>query len=232
VIAMLATALVLGAIGSAHCIGMCGPIALAVPARDRSLQARLESALLMNTGRIITYALIGVAFGAFGHGLRLAGLQRGISISAGVLLLLMALVPSTFGLSGRIGLWIARLRSLTARHLDRTAPEALLFTGMLNGLLPCGLVYTAALGATVTGGALHGALFMLAFGVGTWPALIGVRMSGALIGMRGRRLVRRAGPLITCTIATLLILRGLGLGIPFVSPPAPDIDPSVVQVCH
>lgn len=232
--ALLISALVLGAAGSAHCIGMCGPIALAVPSPGTSWSARLASTLILNAGRVFTYVLIGAAFGAFGRGAQLIGLQQGVSVAAGIALLATVVLPGLlerWSPAGRLSLLIARLRGNLARNLQRTAPEALFLTGALNGLLPCGLVYGAALGATATGGVLQGALFMALFGMGTWPALIGLRMSGHMVGARTRGLLRRISPAIVTGLAVLMILRGLGLGIPMVSP-APIASAAATSACH
>jgi len=231
---MLATAFVLGAAGSAHCIGMCGPIALAVPSPGNGWRARLMSTLILNSGRVSTYALLGALFGAFGTGLRLAGLQQSVSIIAGAVLLLSVIVPGLlerWSPTGRLSLWIGRLRGALARNLKRTAPEALFFTGALNGLLPCGLVYAAAIGAAAMGTMQHGALFMMLFGLGTLPALIGLRMSGSMIGTSARALLRKASPVLVSALAVLMILRALELGIPMVSPPAVT-EPGQVTACH
>lgn len=231
---MLATALVLGAAGSAHCIGMCGPIALAVPSPGRGFRARLQSTLLLNGGRLATYVLLGAAIGTFGHGLRLAGLQQVVSIAAGVLLLLSVLIPGLlqrFSPTGRLSIGIARLRSALARNLKRTAPEALFLTGALNGLLPCGLLYAALLGASTNTTAMDGALFMLFFGLGTWPALIALRMGGDMIGDNTRVWLRKVSPVLVSMVAVLMILRGLELGIPYISP-GKVMTPAEVTVCH
>ena len=231
---MLATAFVLGAAGSAHCIGMCGPIALAVPSPGNGWRARLMSTLILNSGRVSTYALLGALFGAFGTGLRLAGLQQSVSIIAGAVLLLSVIVPGLlerWSPTGRLSLWIGRLRGALARNLKRTAPEALFFTGALNGLLPCGLVYAAAIGAAAMGTMQLGALFMMLFGLGTLPALIGLRMSGSMIGTSARARLRKASPVLVSALAVLMILRALELGIPMVSPPAVT-EPGQVTACH
>lgn len=223
---LLGTALLLGVAGSAHCLGMCGPIALAVPSPNDTWRARLASTFLLNTGRIATYALIGAAFGAFGHGLRLAGLQQAASIIAGAVLLLSVALPGLLERwlpLSRATMLVGRVKGRLARNLQRTAPEALLLTGALNGLLPCGLVYAAAIGSTVMGSAGAGAGYMLLFGLGTWPMLFAVRMGGGLMGSRTRQRMRRASPVIVGLVALLLVLRGLELGIPFVSPSAPMI---------
>lgn len=222
--ALWLSALALGAAGSAHCIGMCGPIALAVPSMGPGHGARVWSTVLLNGGRLLTYALLGLAFGAFGQGLRLAGLQQGVSIAAGVILLVVAFVPSLAErstLPGRVGLWLSRLRGMLARHLRRNSPEAIWMSGMLNGLLPCGLVYTAALGAATTGSATDGAVLMLLFGVGTVPALVAVRLGGSLLSGTWRGRLRRAAPVFIGVMGVLLILRGSRLDIPYVSPSVP-----------
>lgn len=232
--AMLATAIVLGAAGSAHCIGMCGPIALAVPSPGPSVRARLGSTVILNSGRLLTYALLGALFGTFGLGLRVAGLQQSVSIAAGAVLLLSVLVPGAlerWSPTGRLSMAIARLRSALARNLKRTAPEALFLTGVLNGLLPCGLVYAAVIGSAAMGSPAEGALFMVLFGMGTWPALFAVRMGGGLISADLRSRIRRAAPYLVSTLAVLMILRGMELGIPYISPP-PITVPADVAACH
>jgi len=228
------TALVLGAATSAHCVGMCGPIALAVPSPGPGWRARASSTFILNTGRILTYALIGLAFGTFGLGLRFAGLQQGVSIAAGTVLLLSVMVPGLldrWSPTGPLSLLIGRWRGLLARNMKRTAPEALFFSGALNGLLPCGLVYAAAIGAAAMSTAAQGALFMVLFGLGTWPALFALRMSGSMIGTNARAFLRRASPIVVSAMAVLLILRGLELGIPLVSPPMVTA-PAQISTCH
>jgi sulfite exporter TauE/SafE len=218
---MLLSALVLGAAGSAHCVGMCGPIALAVPGASGTPWGRWRSTLLLNGGRLTTYALLGSAVGALGLGLRLAGLQQVVAVVCGMLLLGTSVVPGFFARwspNGRLALWISRLRSVLARNLKRAAPEALFFTGVLNGLLPCGLSYAALLGAGATGTPAQGMLFMAAFGIGTWPALVALRLGAGRMDVRMRSWFRRLSPLLLAMVGLLLVLRGLQLGIPFVSP--------------
>ncbi len=230
---MLLTALLLGVLGSAHCVGMCGPLALAVPSPKHSFGARLGSAIAMNGGRIMTYGLIGAGFGLFGRGLQLAGLQQVVSIVLGVLIILGLLLPRVFhaiGIGRVAGTLVMRGQGLMARQLKRTSPEGLFFTGMLNGLLPCGMVYLAAAGALAQDGWPQGALFMVFFGLGTWPALVGLKISGSYAGPGLRSALRRAAPYAYAIMGVLFILRGLDLGIPYISPDLPEAN-SVVQEC-
>lgn len=232
--ALWPAAFVLGVAGSAHCIGMCGPIALAVPSMGPDRRSRVWSTALLNGGRLISYGSLGLAFGAFGEGLRLAGLQHWVSLTAGALLLIAALVPSLLermGTRGNLAMVISRLRGMLARHFRRTAPESIFLTGILNGLLPCGLVYAAAIGAAATESALHGALFMVLFGAGTLPALVALRLGSGFIGADARAYLRRLSPVVVGAMGLLLILRGSQLDIPYVSPAAPA-TPVGITVCH
>ena len=221
-----AAAWLMGLAGSAHCIGMCGPIAMAVPVPQGWRHGRAASTALLNGGRAFSYALLGTASGAFGGGLQLAGLQQAVSISAGALILLTVLLPVSVErawVTGRMALWIGRVRALMARHLRRTAPGSIFLTGMLNGLLPCGLLYGGLLGAAASGSASNGALFMACFALGTWPALVAARFGHALFAPAWRQRLRRMGPYAMGALGVLLILRGLDLGVPFVSPAAPKV---------
>lgn len=212
------TAFILGLVGSLHCGGMCGPLALAMPAVEGSAPRHLAGRLLYNAGRIITYCLMGVAFGAIGKSLLLAGIQRGVSIALGVALL------SGLFLSRHLALWqpvtglVLRLKSRMAALLRRRSPAAALTLGMLNGLLPCGLVYVAGAGATATGGIASSVFYMAAFGSGTVPLMLAIGMSGKLIPFSLRLRLARAIPVSVFLLAMLLILRGMSLGIPYLSP--------------
>lgn len=222
---MVATALMLGLLGSAHCIGMCGPLALAVPSPRKGVVSRLGSALALNGGRVVTYAMLGAAFGLFGRGLQLAGLQQTVSIALGILILTSLLAPGILH-SVRIGQvaggFVMRMQGLMARQLKRTSVEGLFFTGMLNGLLPCGLVYLAAAGAIAQDGWAAGALFMALFGLGTWPAMVGLKVSGSYAGPSLRAGLRKLTPYAYALMGVLFILRGMDLGIPLISPDLPE----------
>ncbi len=230
----LLAALAMGAAGSAHCVGMCGPIALAVPSPGPTRRDRWRGTLLLNGGRLVTYALLGSAVGALGMGLRLVGMQRAVTLVGGSLLLLSVLMPgllSRWSPNGRLAMGIARMRSVLARNLQRTAPEAIFFTGMLNGLLPCGLLYAALLGAAAQPSAWHSTAFMVFFGLGTWPALGALRMGRHLLTDGPRLWLRRLSPVLISMVAVLMILRGLELGIPYVSP-GPVHRATAGMECH
>jgi sulfite exporter TauE/SafE len=233
-ITLVATAFLLGLLSSVHCIGMCGPLALAVPSPSNTRAARLSSALLLNSGRVTTYMLLGAAFGTFGRGLQLAGLQRTVSISLGIIILVWLIAPrllSWVNWSKGPAVLVIRAQGLLAKQLRRSSPEGLLVSGLLNGLLPCGMVYLALAGATAQDGWQYGALFMLFFGLGTWPALVGLKLSSRFVGASWRSSLRRVAPVAYGLMAVLFILRGLDLGIPYISPDLPEAN-SAVEACH
>lgn len=213
-------ALSLGLVGSLHCLGMCGPIVLALPKQGRGAKA---AAMLVahHLGRALSYAGMGLAAGALGRGISLAGFQKGLSIGMG-LVLLLALAGQT--IRWRVPLpslyvkFVASLKIQMSRRFHSGGVGARLMFGMLNGLLPCGLVYTALAAAIATGGALSGALFMFLFGLASSPALVALSIGGWHAGDAIRPFLRRAAPTFTFVFALLFIVRGLGLGIPYLSP--------------
>ncbi len=223
------TAFLLGFIGSAHCAGMCGPLALALPPTDNTRAKFFTGRLAYNLGRLVTYCALGLVFGLFGKTFLLAGLQRTLSVALGVALLAGLL------LSRRLALWrpvtglVERLKARMSGLLRRRSFAALTLLGLLNGLLPCGLVYVAGAGATATSGAVSGVLFMAAFGAGTLPMMLALSLSGKLVPFSLRLKLLKAVPVSVCVLAALLILRGLALGVPYLSP---DLSSSRPLCCQ
>lgn len=215
-----AAALLLGLLGSVHCIGMCGPIALALPLQREKTKSLLTGISIYNFGRALTYAILGALSGLAGSAVKWAGGQQTLSIAAGALILL-TLLANFFGKRMQISpltKGFSAVRNALGKLFKRNRPDALLFIGMLNGLLPCGLVYAALAGAAATGNILNGALFMFVFGLGTIPVLFSLSFAGTKISFSMREKMRKAVPVFVGIMALLLIIRGLGLGIPYVSP--------------
>jgi len=211
------SALALGALSSLHCVGMCGPLLLALNPHP----------LLYHTGRISTYAGAGLLFGLLGRHLYLAGWQQALSISLGSLILLSFPVRHRNPLAK---LTQPLLRWMTRGWKSPSAPTFFVM-GMANGLLPCGMVYLALAGALTRTSASEAALFMTLFGIGTLPLLIATQQLRRRITPKGREHFRRLLPIITVGMGLLLILRGLNLGIPFVSPHLAS-TPSQAISCH
>ena len=219
---MLYAAFILGLVSSLHCLGMCGPIALALPVGGGSAGRKVLGRLLYNAGRISTYALLGLGMGVFGQGLSFMLSQQQLSVAVGLLLLAFVLLPSA--LTGQLGLmtpamrFTNRLKTQFARLFRQRSLPVLFLIGVLNGLLPCGMVYVALGGAVATADALTGMAYMALFGLGTAPLMLLVGLGSEWLKGSWRMAFRRAAPAFTVALALLLLLRGLNLGIPLLSP--------------
>ena len=223
------TAFLLGLVGSLHCAGMCGPLALALPAAGNTTPAYVLGRVAYNAGRIVTYCLLGIVFGLAGWTFLLAGLQRWVSIALGVALLLGLFASRKLAQWNPVTSAVNQLKSRMSVVLRRRSFAALAVLGLLNGLLPCGLVYVACAGSAATGGVLAGARYMAAFGVGTLPMMMAISLSGKLVPTSLRLKLLKAIPVCVFLLGTLLILRGMSLGIPYVSP---DMSGSGASCCH
>jgi hypothetical protein len=223
---MLWTALVLGLAGSLHCAGMCGPLALALPAGGGGRARFVAGRLAYNGGRLATYAALGAALGLAGRSLALAGVQRGVSVAAGLLLIAgVWLLPHAAGAAGPAWRVVGWLKRALAGLLRRPGLPALGLLGLLNGLLPCGLVYAAGAASLAAGGAGAGALYMVVFGLGTVPMMLGLGLGGRAFPVAWRLRLTAAVPAVVGVVGGLLVLRGLALGIPWLSPAATGACP-------
>ena len=231
-------ALSLGFLGSFHCVGMCGPIALTIPVKRSSKLSVFAGSLIYNAGRVTTYAFLGTLFGLLGQGFAMAGWQSFLSLTLGSLILIFLFVPKIKFIkhsNGILMMFLGKIKSNISQLFGQNTKEALFFIGVLNGLLPCGLVYLGIAGSIATGNAFTGALFMVGFGLGTIPAMMTLTVIRDFISIKFRENVRKAVPVFVGIMALLLILRGLNLGIPYVSPEAkvsPKTGIIVHQVCH
>ena len=211
----LVTGLIFGAAGSLHCVGMCGPLVLTMGRglRRPSRRAQLQHALTYHTGRVLTYVVLGSMAGSVGETLSTWGLGRALAITAGLLLLLAAfgsVVPRRLRGWGAAPAALATQACAMAGRWSRmhsVAGPAL--AGAANGLLPCGLVYSALLTAAAMGTTVSAVALMIGFGLGTIPALVGLSMATAspAFGMRSR--LRRLTPVLLALTAAMLLVRGL-----------------------
>lgn len=224
---ILLTGLVLGLMGSFHCVGMCGPIAISLPLQGNNYFQKVIGGVLYNLGRTVTYAILGAIFGLIGQGFQLMGFQKWVSIIMGSLMVISVLVPSifkkintgnNFPLSGMV-------RSGMQRLFSNKSFAGLFLIGLLNGLLPCGLVYMAIAGAIGTSDVFLGIAFMVLFGLGTLPMLLMLSIVGNLVTVTLRNKINKVIPIIVVLIGVLFILRGLSLGIPYISPPKEKLTP-------
>jgi len=229
------SAFLIGLVGSAHCAGMCGPIALALPLQSDSWARRVFGGFIYNAGRITTYMLLGAVFGLIGKGLHMAGFQRWSSIVIGALMIAFVVVPLIFSQIPSVGSvfegYSARLIAGFRKLFRSSSYGSLAGIGLLNGILPCGLVYVAVAGAINSGSVVSGVLYMGLFGAGTVPMMLAVSMAGTLISLRMRIFINNLSPYVVVLLGVLILLRGLSLGIPYVSPKAEALTP-VVEKAH
>lgn len=231
---LIIAGLSLGVISSFHCVGMCGPIAFALPVQQLSRWRSMLAMFSYHMGRIMTYAALGAIFGILGRQVYLAGFQRWFSIILGIGLLVM--MWQNTGSKGKIQFGLFNRLQLKVQHwigllLKDQRPLSFLLLGMANGLLPCGMVYLAIAGAVSAAHVLDSIAFMAAFGLGTFPAMMALSVFGivASIGVRNR--IRQLTPLVIGIMGLLLILRGLNLGIPYISPVLESARGTAVS-CH
>lgn len=219
---MFGAALILGLASSLHCVGMCGPIALALPLNRSSRLTQVFGLLIYNFGRIMSYGALGFLFGSLGRGIHIFTQQQYLSILAGLFMLLLAFLPRSLDFFSSRYHWFVRFQNrwkqLSARFFKRSSPAALLNIGLLNGFLPCGMVYAALAGALASSGTFSGVVFMLFFGLGTLPLMFSVAFAGKLFSLQSRLRFQKMIPLFLAFVGLMLIVRGLGLNLGHFSP--------------
>lgn len=233
---MLLSAIILGLMGSLHCVGMCGPIAFMLPVDRSNNFKKFGQIFIYHFGRLLAYGIIGLLFGLLGKGLYVFGMQQKLSIAIGVLMILVVFVPvklfGKYNLSKPIYKIISKVKNRLGKELKKKSPDTFLTIGFLNGFLPCGLVYMALFGAIAMGNAAEGSFYMILFGLGTIPLMTtAIYFSGLLKGGI-RQKVQKLIPVFVVLVGVLFIVRGLGLGIPYVSPkPAVEMVSDSIE-CH
>jgi len=234
----LATAFMIGLAGSVHCVGMCGAIALSLPYPNNNPWLAVKNSSLYNFGRIITYSNLGAILGLIGQSVSVIGYQQQFSIALGILLLTIAffsinveyqLVRLPF-----VNQSYLKLKSLLGQFLkprsNRSASVSTFSIGLLNGMLPCGLVYMALAGAVSQVSVWQGALYMAVFGLGTFPLMFATAFMGRLVTGKWRVYFNKMARIALIVFAILFILRGMNLGIPYISPRVIDVGKEVI--CH
>ncbi len=224
---ILITAFLLGLMGSLHCVGMCGPIAITLPLRGETIVQKIWGSTLWSTGRILTYSLMGALFGLIGEGFKLLGYQQTISITMGILMILSVFLPALFKkfTFGKLISVFDPIRRGMQQLFHEKNNKALFLIGLFNGLLPCGLVYMAIAGAIGSADFITAIVYMMLFGLGTLPLLLVISLLGNVVNQAIRKQINRVVPVIVLLIGILFILRGLSLGIPYLSPPERKLSP-------
>jgi hypothetical protein len=224
---MLWSALLLGLLGSFHCVGMCGPIAFMLPVDRSNSFKKIAQIFTYHFGRLLAYSLIGLVFGLVGKSLYIFGLQQQLSIAIGILMIVVVLIPThifnKYNFSKPFYKLISKVKSALGQAMKRKTADTFLTIGFLNGFLPCGLVYMAVFGSLASASALQGSLYMFLFGLGTIPLMTTAIYLGKFLNANIKQRIQKAIPVFVVIIGLLFIIRGLGLGIPYLSP-APVVE--------
>ncbi|WP_405250423.1 sulfite exporter TauE/SafE family protein [Dokdonia sp. Asnod3-C12] len=219
---MLWSALIFGLLGSFHCVGMCGPIAFMLPVDRKNPVKRAFQLMSYHAGRILTYSVLGLVFGIVGKSFNLFGIQQQLSIIIGVLMIVVILIPTKifnkYNFSRPLYKAVGKVKSSMGTALKKKDPGTFFTIGYLNGLLPCGLVYMAIFGALASSGAWEGGLYMAVFGLGTIPLMTTAIYLGNFLKGKAKQRIVKMIPVFVVIVGVLFIVRGLGLGIPYVSP--------------
>ena len=233
---MLYSALIFGLISSFHCIGMCGPIAMMLPVDHKNPTKKALQILTYQLGRLTAYSTLGLLFGLMGRGLFLAGMQQRMSIAVGIMMIGMVLIPerifAKYNFSKPVYKLISKVKTSLGSQFKRKTPDALFTIGLLNGFLPCGLVYAALFGAIAMQNVGLGITYMFLYGLGTIPLMSAVVYVSNFLTVPFRNKLQKIIPIVTVIIGTLFILRGMGLGIAYVSPSSLNLFVQANANCH
>ncbi|MDG1729206.1 MAG: sulfite exporter TauE/SafE family protein [Algibacter sp.] len=233
---MLFSAFILGLLGSFHCVGMCGPIAFMLPVDQSNQVKKISQIAIYHFGRLLAYSIIGLVFGLIGKSLNIFGYQQQLSIIIGILMILVVVIPqktfNKYNFSKPIYKLISKVKSALGSALKKKTMDTFLTIGFLNGFLPCGLVYMALFAAIASGNALNGSLYMAVFGLGTIPLMTTAIYFSQFLKGTARQRIQKAIPVFVVLIGALFIIRGMGLGIPYLSPtPISDLVSNGLD-CH
>jgi sulfite exporter TauE/SafE len=230
------TAFFIGFFGSFHCIGMCGPIAIALPVPTSSNLSFLTGRILYNFGRVFSYSILGAVFGLLGGRIALVGTQQFLSITLGVIIIIAVLLPQKYknyfiqhSATQKI---VQPIKSNIGVLFKKANFSAMFLIGILNGFLPCGFVYIGLAGSIASGDAISGAAVMILFGIGTVPAMFASSVFGKFINIGIRMKLRKATPYLAILLAVIFIMRGMNLGIPYLSPKLSKSVTVIEKMCQ
>lgn len=233
---MLYTAFFFGLISSLHCIGMCGPIAMMLPVDRNNPTKKATQIITYHLGRLTAYAIMGFVFGLLGRGFFMAGIQQKLSLFIGIAMIVVVLVPekvfAQYNFSRPIFKFISKIKTNLGSQFKNRTYKSIFTIGLLNGFLPCGMVYVALFGAIAMQSEGFGVLYMILFGLGTVPMMTGVVYINSFLTVPFRNKIQKAIPYVAVAIGILFVLRGLGLGIPYVSPSNMSLFVQEQPNCH
>jgi sulfite exporter TauE/SafE len=201
---------------------MCGPIAMMLPVDRSNETKRILQLFLYHLGRLTAYGSLGLLFGLLGKGFYLAGWQQQLSIIVGIVMIVIAVVPEKelvkYNFSKPIYRLISKVKSSLGQQFKSRSFKSFFIIGLLNGYLPCGMVYVALFGALAMPNVSVSVLYMLLFGIGTIPMMSAVVLISNLVSIPIRNNIQKVIPVLAVVIGLLFIMRGMGLDIPYLSP--------------
>lgn len=196
------TAFLLGFAGSLHCMGMCSPL-VALVSRTRSMSKRI----IYNLGRIVPYTILGGVAGAFGSLIHFSNLQFWFAIGFGIVMITLGFAGGSFSfplITPLVAKMISKIKMWFSFYLAKKNSASIFFLGMLNGFIPCGLTYIAASYCILLPDAFNGILFMITFGLGTFPAMIGspwvISKLAILFSLNAKRMMAIVVVVLGCSI--------------------------------
>lgn len=215
---------------------MCGPIALMLPVDRANQTKKVIQIITYHTGRLAAYAAIGLVFGLLGKGFFLAGIQQKLSIFIGTAMIVVILVPerviAQYNFSKPVFRFISKIKTSLGKQFKNKSYKSLFTIGLLNGFLPCGMVYVALFGAIAMQNESFGVLYMILFGLGTVPMMSSVVYLNSFLTIPVRNRIQKIIPYVAVIIGILFIFRGLGLGIPYLSPSDMSLFVQSNPNCH
>lgn len=228
----ISTAFFLGFAGSLHCFSMCSPISIIMLTEKKISFKILLNNLLYQIGRLTSYIILGILFSFLGKSFSLIGLHKIISLLLGLFIILYIFYFKLYINIRFINIFYIKFINFFQKKLICFLKKKNLFSafliGILNGLLPCGLLYLAITTSISMGDIINGIYFMLFFGIGTIPIMLTSLLLGNIIKINliNNNFIKYITPILLFFMSILLFLRGLGLGIPYISPLDNDLIPA------
>lgn len=220
---MIIVALTLGLFGSLHCLGMCGPIAFGFQKFNPHHRSRLLlNGIIYNSGRILTYTFLGFVLGVIGQAFWVSGIQKTISVVAGIFFIFlffksMDLEQVLFRIPGFRFILSKYSNFISTSFSERMYHNGFVL-GIINGLIPCGLVYIALAGALLEGDIISSMTFMFLFGLGTFPMMFFVVVGSGYLNFNSRKIFTKVTPYLQLAMGMWFMYRGLSIDYPM------DID--------
>jgi uncharacterized protein len=230
--ATLTMAFLMGFTGSLHCAGMCGPIVWIMPFQLFNGFKKAVAMILYHLGRVSVYAAFAFVLHSF-RNLFEPKIQQYISVGLGSLLLLAGVL--SFMPAGAVKLtlpWSEQVKAQLGKVIGKPSFGAITAAGILNGMLPCGLVYMALTASLSVPTTAQATLLMYAFGLGTIPMMISITLLKSRMAFLRTNHLRKMVPVVLFAFGCLFVLRGMNLGIPYLSPRVVVTQHEIRSCCH